>query len=441
MIPISRSTCDPRLPKAWNAMSPEETESVLKEYIHEDGRKRHILRDFFTSSFPDYCRDHRVPEYKLKIMNSLISCKTGKLGYSLIRCDTCGRTEMRACACGNRNCPSCGYLNEKKWVALRQSEVIPGIPYFHLVFTLPHDLSTIMYQNQRTTLNLLFRSAADTVLTLAQDKLKMTPSLLIVLHTFGSDLSLHYHVHMLVSGGGLTKDKAEFKKCLSNTFFLPIRALCRVYKGKFMEGLKRLRDDGILDYYNDAEKYLNSYVWKELLDTCYKADWNVEIKPLSPVREKTASAAKNESTGNAISYFARYTNRTAISDSRIEAWDDQSVRFRYKDYNGSSYTWKSMELDTDEFIRRFLMHILPSGFMRVRSAGLLAGCVKKKNLILIHRLLDRTYKESPVKYMKAVELIRYFYGRDVTVCEKCHTKLEIFPRMSRISAVMFIRAS
>ena len=100
-----------------------------------------------------------------------------------------------------------------------------------------------------------------------------------------------------------------------------------------------------------------------------------------------------------------------------------------------------MELDTDEFIRRFLMHILPSGFMRVRSAGLLAGCVKKKNLILIHRLLDRTYKESPVKYMKAVELIRYFYGRDVTVCEKCHTKLEIFPRMSRISAVMFIRAS
>ena len=441
MIPISRSTCDPRLPKAWNAISPKETESVLKEYIHEDGRKRHILRDFFTSSFPDYCRDHRVPEYELKVMNSLISCKTGKLGYSLIHCDICGRTEMRACACGNRNCPSCGYLNEKKWVALRQSEVIPGIPYFHLVFTLPHDLSTIMYQNQRTTLNLLFRSAADTVLTLAQDKLKMTPSLLIVLHTFGSDLSLHYHVHMLVSGGGLTKDTKEFKKCQSNSFFLPARALRSVYKGKFMDGLKRLHDDGILDYYNDAEKYRNSYVWKELLDTCYKADWNVEIKPLSPVREKTASAAEDESTDNAISYFARYTNRTAISDSRIEAWDDRSVRFRYKDYSGSSYSWKSMDLSADEFIRRFLMHILPAGFMRVRSAGLLAGCVKTKNLILIHELLNRPYKESPVRHMKAVELIRYFYGRDVTVCEKCHTKLEIFPRMSRISAVMFIRAS
>ena len=441
MIPISRSTCEPCLPKAWNALSPEETESVLKEYIHEDGRKRHIQREFITSSFPDYCRDHRVPEYKLKVMNSLISCKTGKLGYSLIHCDTCGRTEMRACACGNRNCPSCGYLNEKKWTALRQSEVIPGIPYFHLVFTLPHDLSTIMYQNQRTILNLLFRSAADTVLTLTQDRLRMTPSLLMVLHTFGSDLSLHYHVHMLVSGGGLTKDTKEFKKCQSNSFFLPARALRSVYKGKFMDGLKRLHDDGILDYYNDAEKYRNSYVWKELLDTCYKADWNVEIKPLSPVHEKTASAAENESTDNAISYFARYTNRTAISDSRIEAWDDHGVRFRYKDYSGSSYSWKSMDLSADEFIRRFLMHILPAGFMRVRSAGLLAGCVKKKNLILIHELLNRPYKESPVRHMKAVELIRYFYGRDVTVCKKCHTKLEIFPRMSRISAVMFIRAS
>ena len=128
-------------------------------------------------------------------MNSLISCKTGKLGYSLIHCDTCGRTEMRACACGNRNCPSCGCLNEKKWAALRQSEVIPGIPYFHLVFTLPHGLSTIMYQNQRVTLNLLFRSAADTVLTLTEDKLKMTPSILMVLHTFGSDRYLHYRVH------------------------------------------------------------------------------------------------------------------------------------------------------------------------------------------------------------------------------------------------------
>lgn len=441
MTPVSRSTSDHCLRRPWNTLSPEETEGILEKYVHKDDRKRHVLRDLFASRFRQYCSAHQVSEYKLKVMNSLISCKTGKLGYTLAHCDTCHRIEMHACACGNRNCPSCGYLNEQRWVALRQSEVIPGIPYFHLVFTLPHDLSTVMYQNQKETLNLLFRSAADTVLTLSADKLKMTPGILMVLHSFGADLSLHYHVHMLVSGGGLTKDRKEFKKCLSETFFLPVRALSRVYKGKFMDGLKRLRDDGSLDYYNDAQRYRNSYVWKDLLDSCYKADWNVEVRALAPVRESIASAADHESTDNAIAYFARYTNRTAISDSRIESYDDRSVRFRYKDYHGSSYTWKSMDLGMDEFIRRFLMHILPAGFMRVRSAGFLAGCVRKKNLRLIHGLLGRTWHESSVKAMNAIELIRHFYGRDLTICEKCHGPLEILPRMSRISAAMFIRAS
>ena len=148
-----------------------------------------------------------------------------------------------------------------------------------------------------------------------------------------------------------------------------------------------------------------------------------------------------ESTDNAITYFARYTNRTAISDSRIEGYDDQSIRFRYKAYKGSSYSRETMILTAEEFIRRFLMHILPAGFMRVRSAGFMAGCVRKKNLELIHSLLGTAFTESPVKSMKAVELIRHFYDKDVTVCEKCHGRLEICQRMSRINAVYFIRAA
>jgi hypothetical protein len=348
---------------------------------------------------------------------------------------------MHACACGNRNCPSCGYLDEKRWVALRQAEVIPGIPYFHLVFTLPHDLSQIMYQNQRETLNLLFHSARDTVLTLSRDKLKMKPGILMVLHSFGSELSLHYHVHMLVTGGGLTEDGKDFKRCLSNTFFLPVRSLARVYKGKFMDGLKQLRSDNRLEYYNDALKYRNSYTWKELLNSCYKADWNVEIKYLAPVPPVGLAPSAEESTDNAIAYFSRYTNRTAISDSRIEGYDEQGIRFRYKKYDGSSYTMGSMHLTSDEFIRRFLMHILPAGFARIRYAGFMAGCVRRKNLELVHELLGVPYRESPVKGMGSADLILHFYGRDITVCEKCHSKLEIYPRMSRISAAMFIRAS
>ncbi len=420
-------------------LSPEDAETLLEQYLHEDNGKRHILRDFFASHFKKYCISHPVPEEKLKVMNSLIACKSGKLGYTLIRCPDCGRIEMSACACGNRNCPSCGYLNEQRWVALRQAEVIPGIPYFHLIFTLPHDLTQVMYQNQRETLNLLFRSAKETILVLSQDKLKMTPGILMVLHTFGSNLSLHYHLHVLVSGGGLTVDKKEFKRCLANKFFLPVKAVNRLFKGKFMAGLKQLREDGRFSFVNDAERYRNFYTWKELLNTCYSVDWNVEIKYLAPVGVLQKQDIEN--TDNAVAYFSRYTNRTAISDSRVESFGNESIRFRYKDYNGSAYVWKSMELSADEFIRRFLMHILPSGFTRVRSAGFMAGCVRKKNLKLIYSLLGSTYTESPVKAMKATELIRHFYHRDVTICKKCNVTLEIYPRMSKISAAMMIRAS
>ena len=163
MIPHSPGIDPLRIWWTEEDLSPDDAESLLEAYSHQDNAKQHILRDFFASRFPQYCASHPVSEEKLKIMNSLTACKTGKLGYTLIRCKECGRIEMRACACGNRNCPSCGYLNEQQWVALRQTEVIPGIPYFHLVFTLPHELSEIMYQNQRETLNLLFRSAKDTI--------------------------------------------------------------------------------------------------------------------------------------------------------------------------------------------------------------------------------------------------------------------------------------
>lgn len=421
-------------------LSLEAAENLLEQYTHNNAGRPHVLRDFFAGHFPAYCKTHQVPEEKLKVMNSLIACKTGKLGYTLVRCKECGHIEMHACACGNRNCPSCGYLNEKRWVALRQEEVIPGIPYFHLVFTLPHELSGIMYQNQKETLNLLFRSAKDTILALSMDKLKLVPGFLMVLHTFGSNLSLHYHLHVLVSGGGLTQDGQKFKRCLSNRFFLPVKAMEKTFCGKFMGGLKQLRKDGRLSFFNDSLKYRNSYTWKELLDTCYGKEWNIEVKFLAPV----GTGAKNpesETTDNAITYFARYTNRTAISDSRIECYDKQGIQFRYKEYNGSSYTWNSQKLEADEFIRRFLMHILPAGFARIRSGGFMAGCVRKKNLQLIRELMNIPYQESPVKSMKATELIRYFYKRDITVCPKCHGDLEIYPRMSKISAALFIRAA
>ncbi len=422
-------------------LSPEDADSLVEKYLHKDRKRYYLLRQFFTEYFREYCASHPVPEEKLKVMNSLTACKTGKLGYTLTHCRQCGRIEMHACACGNRNCPSCGYLDEQKWIALRQAEVIPGIPYFHLVFTLPHELGVIMYQNQKPTLDLLFRSAKDTILELSRKKLRMTPGILMILHTFGSNLSLHYHLHVLVSGGGLSDDRQEFKRCLSNTFFLPAKALDRVFRAKFMGGIKQLRDKNKLQYLNDAQKYRNSYTWKELLNVCYGKEWNVEVKYLSPVSNDTRRNSKSAAPDNAITYFARYTNRTAISDSRIIEYDDERIWFRYKVYKGSSYKWDVLDLPIHEFIRRFLMHILPSGFTRIRSAGFLSGCVRKKNLKLIHELLGACFHESPVRRMSAPKLIQYFYHEDIYVCEKCHSRLDIYPRMDKISAARFIRAS
>lgn len=438
MIRHTRSVDGSSFVWPWNNLSPEDTESLLEQDGLKGTKHRYILRDFLASRFPAYCEKNQVSEEKLKVMNSLISCKTGKLGYTLTYCPSCDRTEMHACACGNRNCPSCGYLEEQKWVALRQSEVIPDIPYFHLVFTLPHSLNMAIYQNQKETLNILFRSVKDTVLALSEDKLKMVPGIIMVLHTFGSTLSLHYHLHVLVSGGGLSKDKTRFKRCLSNKFFLPVKAISRVYRGKFMEELKSLYENNKLFFYNDALKYPNHYEWKELVDHCYSCEWNVEARYLAPVSD---TPGESRTTDTAVRYLARYTNRTAISNSRVISYNDDNITFLYKDYNNTSYTTKPMTLSADEFIRRFLMHILPKGFCRIRSAGFLAGCVRKKNLGLIHELMDSHYCESPVKTMSSAELILHFYGHDVSVCGTCNGTLVICPRMVLHSAGHFIRAS
>ncbi|MCQ2511739.1 MAG: transposase, partial [Lachnospiraceae bacterium] len=282
-------------------------------------------------------------------------------------------------------------------------------------------------------------AAKDTILKLSMKKLKIVPGILLILHSFGSSLSLHYHLHVLVSGGGLTKDKTRFKRCLSNRFFLPLKAVSKVYRGKFMDGLKKLHDSEKLQYYHDAQKYRNSYEWKELLNTCYNNTWNVEIKPLEPVKKAGKDAGDEETTDNVVSYFARYTNRTAISNRRILSYDKEQVTFSYKDYHGSTYTRREMTISTDEFIRRFLMHLLPPGFCRVRSAGFLAGCIRKKSLELIYSLQEKTYEPSEVRKMSATDLILLFFGKDVSICTHCGSRVEILPRMTRQSTAGYIR--
>lgn len=415
----------------------------------EPAEREYFLRDFFCRHFPEYCKTHPISDDKRRIMNSIMACRTGKLGYSLITCEECGSVEYYPCSCGSRYCPSCGTLKQMKWIARQQECLIPGIPYFHMVFTIPHELNPLICHNQTELLNILFSSVKETLLTLAMKKLHMVPGILMVLHSFGSNLSLHYHLHVLVSGGGLTADRTEFKKCLSNKFFLPLKAVTRTYRGKFMDSLKHARLRGKLLYFNDTEKYRNTYEWHQLLNTCYSQEWNVEIKRfLGPdtargavsfapyvsrkmiddrrvlIRRNNAlsSEHRDPSASEAIQYFSNYTHCSAINDSRITAVSEDEISFIYKQYHDQVYEKKIMTLKADEFIRRYLMHILPKGFQKIRSAGFLSGCIREKSLQLIHKLLSLEYTPSIVKNMKSTELIRYFFKEDVLKCTHCRQK-------------------
>lgn len=384
------------------------------------------IRDIFQTFYPEYLDQHPVSIEKQKVANALMNCRTGGYGYTLIHCESCGETKAIPCSCGNRNCPSCGKLRQLQWAEDRKAEVIRGIPYFHLVFTLPHELTPLIYHNQKNLLNLFFHAVTDSIIGLCEEKKHFIPGILLVLHSFGSNLSLHYHLHVIVTGGGLTRDRSAFRQVSSHKFFLPVKALASVYRGKWLAGLKSLRKCNRLSFSGDAVKYRNRYEWKELLDLCYRKDWNIEIKPLTTSK----SCRKDvESIDNAISYVARYADRTAISDSRIRHYDKDNVTFSYKSYHGSSYEMKEMTLTGEEFIRRFLMHILPKGFSRIRSAGILASSVKNKNLKRIAELRNTEYVSPERK--TAGEQMASLFQRDIFHCPHCKKEYTILPRIKK----------
>lgn len=440
MIPASR--CKRQL-------TAPQVQTFLSGYLPpEHNIRRYAVRDILRDHFDDYLKDHSVPCYTQKVVRAMMKCGTGELGYSLFVCDECGSIRMTADRCGCRYCSACGYLRKIRWVEERRTEVIEGIPYFHMVFTLPHELNSLLFQNQKLLLRHLFHSVSRTVLELSSEKKKIVPGIIMVLHTFGSAMTLHYHIHMLVSGGGLSLDKKNFKVQKSKNFFLPVKAVRTRYRSLFMQGLKELHDSDSLEYFGDTLKYRNSYEWKELLNTCYEKDWNVEIRKyfspssgntdavgnFSGYANRNAVCAESVRTvqddgsfddpdvDNVIDYLSEYSSRCAITDSRIRSADGDKVSFEYKDYRSGGQK-KTMTLSVTEFIRRFLLHILPKGMQKIRYGGFLAGCVKAKNLALIRKLLKQKSPENPTKGMTSSQLVKYLYRVDFSICRNCNAKL------------------
>jgi hypothetical protein len=299
---------------------------------------------------------------QLKVMSAIEQCRSATLGGHVLRCDACAQVQIAYNSCRNRHCPKCQARAARRWLEARQADLLP-VDYYHLVFTLPAPIAAIAYYNKAVIYDLLFAVAAETLRTIAADPkhLGAQVGVTLVLHTWGSALTLHPHVHGIVAGGGLSLDGERWVRCRPG-FFLPVRVLSRLFRRRFLEELASAHDGSRLQFFGDDAPLADARAFAQWLAPLRSCEWVVYAK-----RPFAGPAA-------VLAYLSRYTHRVAISNSRLLAFDEHGVTFRWKDYRASGKTrYKAMTLSADEFIRRFLLHVLPSGFHRIRHYGLLAN--------------------------------------------------------------------
>jgi Putative transposase/Transposase zinc-binding domain len=325
---------------------------------------------------------------QLKVMSAIERCRTAVLGGHVARCENCSHTVIAYNSCRNRHCPKCQGAAAREWLAEREAELLP-VPYFHLVFTLPAAIADIAYHNKAAIYDLLFKASSETMLTIAADPkhLGARIGILSVLHTWGSALTHHPHVHMIVPGGGFSLDGKRWISCRPN-FFLPVRVLSRRFRRLFLEKLAAAHKAGELQFFNGHAALAGAQEFAAFLAPLRNSEWVVYSKrPFGGPEE-------------VLRYLARYTHRVAISNRRLIAADDKSVTFKWKDYRiQGPDRYKLMTLATREFIRRFLMHVLPAGFHRIRYYGLLASSKRAENVARARKLL--TPPIIPVDAIKA----------------------------------------
>ena len=313
---------------------------------------------------------------QLKVMSAIESCRTAALGGHVARCENCSHTQISYNSCRNRHCPKCQGAAAKEWLAEREAELLP-VPYYHVVFTLPAAIADIAYQNKAVIYNLLFKASAETLTTIAADPkhLGARIGVLSVLHTWGSALTHHPHVHMIVPGGGISLDGEKWVSCRPG-FFLPVRVLSRLFRRLFLEKLVAAHQAGELQFFGNHAALTDAQAFAAYLAPLRNSEWVVYSKrPFGGPKE-------------VLRYLARYTHRVAISNRRLIALDDNGVTFKWKDYRiEGCERYKVMTLATSEFIRRFLIHVLPDGFHRIRYYGLLASTTRAENIARARELL------------------------------------------------------
>lgn len=364
------------------------------------------IRQIWELSYADYCNSgHFQSEVQRKASRAIMNCKTGRLGVNVSVCPDCGHTEFYNNSCRDRNCPNCQAVKKELWVDARRSEVISA-PYFHVVFTLPHDLNSLIYCNQKLLYGLFHRCCAQTLLELSADPkyLGATPGIIQVLHTWDQELNYHVHMHCIISGGGLTKAQKIRKS--RGSFFIPVYVLRDKFKGKYLSELNRLYQDGALSFSASCRRLANSYEWSAFRDKLYKKDW-------CPFIKETFNGF-----GNAIEYLGRYTHKIAISNSRLLSVTETHVSFSARARKPGD-SRRVIVLAHEEFIRRFLMHVLPSGFQKIRYYGFLNNRMKSENLKLICRIQGHQRFKSRYSNMTMAELLDAVWKIDVRICTAC----------------------
>lgn len=334
------------------------------------------VADIFRRYGPAYRQKHAgsLSRGQRRVISAIELCRTAALGGHLEQCDSCGHQRPAYNSCRNRHCPKCQSLARAKWLEDRQAELLP-VEYFHVVFTVPEEIAVLAYQNKQVVYDILFRATAETLRTIAADPKHLGAEIgfLAILHTWGQNLLFHPHLHCVVPGGGISPDGKHWIACRPG-FFLPVRVLSRLFRRLFLEHLQAAFDAGRLRFFSSLERLRDPKTFAAYLAPLRQAEWVVYAKPPFGGPEQV------------LNYLGRYTHRVAISNNRLLDIDHGKVTFRWKDYRHHDQQ-KAMTLEAHEFIRRFLLHILPDAFQRIRHYGFLGHRFRQAKLTLCRRLL------------------------------------------------------
>lgn len=370
------------------------------------GRVALEIADIFRQHGIDYRGNHPLPLNQIRAMRAIEICRTEALGGHVDRCDNCGNIKVSYNSCRNRHCPKCQFLQKEKWLEARKQDLLP-IQYFHVVFTIPDELNPIALRNQKVIYNTLFQSVSEALMEIARDRKHLGAEIgfISILHTWGQNLMDHPHIHCIVTGGGLSNNGSRWVSC-KKKFFLPVKVLSRLFRGKFLDYLKRNYDSAELKFPGGIAHLQETKAFGEFLKSLYNHEWVVYCKP--PFRDAEG----------VLQYLGRYTHRVAISNDRIITIEDGKVSFQWRDYSDCSRN-KVMTLNAFEFIRRFLLHVLPERFVKIRYYGLWGNRNRKALINQCRKLLRVINVIANNRGETWQEFLLKVCGIDITRCPVC----------------------